>query len=207
MEKKCPKCGVIKDRNADFHKRKDRKNGVASLCKECSKKKTYAYRDKNPEVVSAIALRFREKHREEAAARSRLWRKNNPEHSRQLRRNQLKRILANKDSEAYAAMQARSMLRRLVRDQGVIKAGKTEEVLGYTFLQFKQRIASNFTAGMSWENHGEWHVDHTIPVSHFISKGERRPSIINALCNLRPMWADENMKKGAKHPLNRGNKN
>lgn len=206
LEKKCPRCGEVKDRDKEFHKRKSRKNGVASLCKECSKKKTYAYRKENPSVVAAIALKFREKHREEAAAKSRLWRRNNPERTRQLRRNQMKRILADKSSQAYAAMQARGMLRRLVRAHGCIKSGKTEEILGYTFGQFKMRIESNFLPGMSWENHGEWHVDHTIPVIHFINKNEHRPSIINALCNLRPMWADDNMKKGAKHPIVRGTK-
>ena len=37
------------------------------------------------------------------------------------------------------------------------------------------------------ENHGEWHVDHIKDVSLF--NNDELPSVVNALSNLRPMWA------------------
>jgi len=64
-----------------------------------------------------------------------------------------------------------------------------------------ETISSRFTPGMSWDNYGEWHIDHKIPVSHFVNKGEVRPHIINALCNLQPLWAEENLSKNDRHPL------
>ena len=40
---------------------------------------------------------------------------------------------------------------------------------------------------MSWDNHGEWHVDHIKDVSTF--DPDTPPSVVNALINLRPLWA------------------
>lgn len=78
------------------------------------------------------------------------------------------------------------------------KEGKTEstfESLGYTAKEFKEHIERQFTKGMSWSNHGDWHIDHVVPVSHFIKIGETDPSVIHALHNLRPIWKEENIKK------------
>jgi hypothetical protein len=67
------------------------------------------------------------------------------------------------------------------------KEGHTIDLLGYSALEFKKYIESLFTDGMSWENHGEWHVDHIKPVSSF--ELTEHSSIVNSLSNLRPMWS------------------
>lgn len=90
---------------------------------------------------------------------------------------------------------ARNALHRSLRLTGRKKASKTENLLGYTYDKLKQRIECQFKAGMSWENYGEWHIDHVKPVTRFIHQGITDPFIVNALCNLRPLWAVENMKK------------
>ena len=47
---------------------------------------------------------------------------------------------------------------------------------------------------MSWENHGDWHIDHIFPLSKF---DKSTPvSIVNSLDNLTPLWKEENLKKG-----------
>tara|TARA_B100000963_G_scaffold65939_1_gene54151 strand:+ start:3010 stop:3213 length:204 start_codon:yes stop_codon:yes gene_type:complete len=46
---------------------------------------------------------------------------------------------------------------------------------------------------MSWDNHGEWHIDHIIPLAFADSKAE-----LIALCyykNLQPLWKTENKSK------------
>lgn len=70
-------------------------------------------------------------------------------------------------------------------------------MLGYNRQQFGQHIKSQFQDGMTWENHGEWHIDHIIPVSELVRCGVTDPAKINALSNLRPMWAADNMSKRA----------
>ena len=46
---------------------------------------------------------------------------------------------------------------------------------------------------MSWDNHGEWHVDHIIPISLF--KEGTDAGVVNRLDNLRAMWATDNLVK------------
>jgi hypothetical protein len=40
---------------------------------------------------------------------------------------------------------------------------------------------------MTWDNYGEWHIDHIKPVSSFDK--DTPQSIVNALSNLQPLWA------------------
>lgn len=73
--------------------------------------------------------------------------------------------------------------------------GRTVDALGYTTEQFKSHIEKQFTAGMSWLNHGEWHVDHIIPLSSFNLNEENERLTANGLTNLMPIWAKDNFKK------------
>lgn len=72
------------------------------------------------------------------------------------------------------------------------------DILGYTPEDLIKRIEVNFTDGMTWDNYGEWHIDHTKPISRFLSQGVSDPKIVNALSNLKPMWSFDNLSKGAK---------
>ena len=40
-------------------------------------------------------------------------------------------------------------------------------MLGYSSNDLKIHMELLFSDGMSWENWGEWHIDHKIPVSKF----------------------------------------
>ncbi len=60
----------------------------------------------------------------------------------------------------------------------------------YTYLQLK------FTKGMNWDNQGNWHVDHIIPLQSSNTKQE-----LIKLChytNLQPLWGVDNYNKGNK---------
>jgi hypothetical protein len=50
---------------------------------------------------------------------------------------------------------------------------------------------------MSWDNYGEWHVDHIRPLCSFdlTNDGQLREAI--HYTNLRPLWAIENIGKKA----------
>jgi len=51
---------------------------------------------------------------------------------------------------------------------------------------FKLKIESLFKVNMTWENYGEWEIDHIIP----LSKGGEHD--VN---NLQPLWKNENRRK------------
>lgn len=102
------------------------------------------------------------------------------------------------DIEYRALLQMREMVRRVIRGAKGKKNKPTVELLGYTPTEFMDHISAQFTAGMSWLNHGEWHVDHIVPVIVMLRRGETCPKVVNALSNLQPLWAIDNMKKAAK---------
>jgi hypothetical protein len=61
------------------------------------------------------------------------------------------------------------------------------------------RIESMFTEGMAWSNRGEWHIDHIKPVKAFLDEGVNNLELINHHLNLQPLWASDNLAKGAKY--------
>lgn len=81
------------------------------------------------------------------------------------------------------------------RKSGVKRKCKTETLLGCTILHAKKHIESNFEPGMSWGNHGEWHIDHHIPCEAFDLRKERDQRLCNNWRNLRPLWKGHNFAK------------
>lgn len=75
-----------------------------------------------------------------------------------------------------------------------------EKLVGYSLKQLKQHLEKQFTGGMSWNNYGEWHIDHKLPVVFFNFSNPFQTEFKRcwALSNLQPMWALENKKKNAK---------
>lgn len=73
-----------------------------------------------------------------------------------------------------------------------------EEAVGYTVEELIERIASQFEEGMSWENRDAWHIDHIIPVCQFAHHNIFDLHIVNALDNLQPLWAKDNLSKSGK---------
>lgn len=70
--------------------------------------------------------------------------------------------------------------------------------LEYSKEALVEHLERQFKDGMSWENYGAWHVDHIKPCAAFDLVDEGQFAECWALANLRPLWAAENIKKGAK---------
>jgi len=87
----------------------------------------------------------------------------------------------------------RRILYRTLYYLGTEKEGHTQDMLGYTAAQLKHHIEKQFKESMTWENYGEWEIDHIRPLTSFDMNAE--PSEVNALSNLQPLWKEENMKK------------
>ena len=71
-----------------------------------------------------------------------------------------------------------------------------KEVLGAELDLIKQYLEDQFEEGMTWENMGEWHIDHIVPLVSAKTKEE-----LICLChysNLQPLWAIDNLRKGGR---------
>ena len=81
------------------------------------------------------------------------------------------------------------------------KGGRSwTELVGYSAADLKLHLELQFENGMSWDNMGEWHIDHRIPLSafHFETAESAEFKAAWAITNLQPLWARENIQKKAK---------
>lgn len=76
------------------------------------------------------------------------------------------------------------------------KSGSAVSDLGCSITQLKEHLQSQFTNGMSWENYGQWHIDHISPLAKFdLTNREQFLQACN-YTNLQPLWAEDNLRKG-----------
>ena len=84
----------------------------------------------------------------------------------------------------------RSLVSGAFKRIGQNKPARTEQLLGCSWLEAKAHFERLFQEGMSWENHGEWHIDHIRPVASFKLD---ELHLMNHISNLQPLWAVNNL--------------
>ena len=83
--------------------------------------------------------------------------------------------------------------------KGKYKSKSTIKLLGCSVEKCWQHLESKFQPGMTRKNHGLWHVDHIIPCVSFDLTNPEQQKICFHYTNLQPLWAEDNLKKGAKY--------
>jgi hypothetical protein len=76
--------------------------------------------------------------------------------------------------------------------KGNRKTCRTEQYVGCTYNELLDHLESQFEEGMSWENHGEWQIDHFKARSRFDPAIEEEKFKCWHYTNLQPMWAEIN---------------
>jgi|694.fasta_scaffold91797_6 hypothetical protein len=79
------------------------------------------------------------------------------------------------------------------------KVGKTLELTGCSIDELKIYLESKFTKGMSWDNYGQWHVDHIRPCILYDLRDIDQQKECFHFSNLQPLWAKDNISKGSKY--------
>lgn len=76
-----------------------------------------------------------------------------------------------------------------------------EDLVSYKKSDLRQHLEKLWLPGMSWDNYGKngWVVDHIIPKKLWQYKSPQDPEFKQCWClaNLQPLWAIDNIKKGA----------
>jgi hypothetical protein len=93
----------------------------------------------------------------------------------------------------------RKILRQRIRKLIKNKSGSAVRDLGCSIEEFRKHIESKFKEGMTWENHGKWHLDHIKPLSLFNLLDREQFLQACHFTNLQPLWAEENLKKSDKY--------
>ncbi len=93
---------------------------------------------------------------------------------------------------------ARSRIREVLK--GIRKNSNTMNLVGCSVESLKQHLEAQFKPGMNWENYNfkGWHVDHIIPCSWFDFTNPEQQKKCFHYTNLQPLWAKENLSKGAR---------
>ena len=98
----------------------------------------------------------------------------------------------------------RSRITMAVRAQRTRKAARTEALIGCCVDQLKVYLASKFAPGMTWENYGEWHIDHIRPCCSFDLTDSAQQLACFHYTNLQPLWAVDNLRKGGRQYAQHG---
>lgn len=88
--------------------------------------------------------------------------------------------------------------------KGLCKRSSVMDLLDCSVDQLVNHLQNHFAPGMSWDNYGDWHVDHIIPLSAFDDPQDPRAW---GRSNLRPMWGSENCAKGGVNRMSDEQKN
>lgn len=213
--KKCTKCQQHKPLQ-EFGKQSKNKDGLRYHCKLCckiyrkqyylatyeknketikEKAKQYYYQNKHKEEykekVRARVRRSYYKHAEKRKAARKRWMKENRD-----RINTRKKELY-RTSEIYRLSEIlRSRLLKALKTNQ--KKSKTLDYLGCSVDTLKNHLEKQFQDGMTWENQGQWHIDHIRPLSSFDLTNESEIFEACHYSNLQPLWAEDNLRKGAK---------
>jgi len=203
--KTCAKCRKEFPGTAEyFYRDKYGKNGLKSWCVSCglkssrqSRKNNPEYipqwRKNNPEKVRAYDRKHYWENRDKRLENTRKWFEQNPDY-----RNRYAKEYRAENPWARISHSISSGIKRSLHDG---KDGSHwESLVGYTINDLMAHLESQFTKGMSWDNCGEWHIDHIRPISDFNFTSTDDPEFKEcwSLWNLQPMWAKDNWSKRAK---------
>jgi hypothetical protein len=91
----------------------------------------------------------------------------------------------------------KSRTSKAFKRMGYKKKTKTQQMLGVSYEVVKAHIERQFKNGMTWNNNTKegWHVDHIIPLAS--AKNEEELRKLCHYTNLQPLWAFDNISKGA----------
>ena len=147
-----------------------------------------AYREVHQEEKKAYTKTWHEVHKKEQAAYRRVYYET---HGKELNAYRQARRISDSIYRLIACLRGR--VASALRAGGYSKKSSTLDIVGCTLEELKAHLEKQFWSGMTWENAGEWHVDHIIPLASAKTEGE-----VLKLChfsNLQPLWADDNLSK------------
>ena len=161
------------------------------------------YHQRNPNAAREARSRYAEAHRPEMARKMARWRDRNREHSREYMRSYYQRgyyARRRAKPEFRITSSLRSRLRAVLSGAGTKKTERMESILGASVVDVRAHLEAQFLPGMTWENYGlhGWHIDHIRPCASFDLTDPEQQRQCFHWTNLQPLWAAENIRKGAR---------
>jgi len=164
--------------------------------KKTSDKKYY---ESNKEKISEYYSEWREDNKERLKEYQKKWREENRDKLRKTKRDYERNRKAS-DPLYKLISNFRTAIYQVLKESNVEKNGHYFDILGYNPEELINHLEKQFTEGMTWDNYGEFHVDHKLPISSFNIKEIGDEEFMRCWCldNLQPMWGEENIRKSNK---------
>lgn len=67
--------------------------------------------------------------------------------------------------------------------------------LGCSYEEFRRFIENQFEEGMSWDNYGEWELDHVVPLALAYLQGTESFKYASSYLNIKPLWKSDHKEK------------
>ena len=222
--RKCKTCKVEKPFSSEFfYKNKKYKYGFSTECCHCTKQRSRkwaaenkakkansdkAYAEENRQVISEYQSGYRKLNKDKSSAYMKKYADENAEKLKKSRQNynsgpEVKAARAESHNERRRHDKKYRLMCnvRSAVSEALSKQSGALRFLEYTIGDLMRHLERQFVSGMTWENYGSrWHVDHIIPSASFAFESAEDPDFkfCWSLANLRPLWANENLKKNAK---------
>ncbi len=216
----CSACRVEKPR--DEFGRANNPKGIRRNCKPCHAESNARWRAKNPEASKTATANWQKNNPDKRKEKRKRFLEANPGYDTLRQRQYIARKRAAEGKPPVVKLtQAQKDLRKKERrstamfkintsvSNGIRKSLRNLKarrpsfsLLPYTPQELYEHIERQFHDGMTWDHlrRGEIEIDHIRPLSMFTftSHDCEDFKMAWALCNLRPLWAQDNRKKHAK---------
>jgi len=197
--KKCKLCGQINRRRSLFCSDKCRKKNYRLENRQKIKVYNAKWRLDNKEHLEQYNEKWRQDNKLHIKQKAQEWYQNNKELKRQYKidnRERIRQYFNNrlKNDKLYKLRHnLRNRLRCALKNNQ--KTGSAVRDLGCSIAEFKIYLESKWQEGMSWDNYGEWHIDHIKPLSKFNLENKEELKRACHYTNLQPLWAEDNLEK------------
>jgi len=192
--------------------RQDNKEALAAKAKQ--------YRQDNKEAIAAKNKQYRQDNKQALAAKARAKAKT-PEakaRAKQYYEDNKEAIAAKAKTPEARARNNAYMRSRNATPEGKLeraannlhrqfflglltgdRVARGEKLVGCSREQYRNHIASQLKRGMSYDNYGDWELDHIVPKRAFKGELGANLAVVYWYGNVQPLWKAENISKGGKY--------
>lgn len=160
-------------------------------CSSCQKPKSKEWKQNNPEHVTQYGRDYNKSHKKQISEKNQKYQQTN-----KLQINKRVRLAKRNNIQFKLAANLRTRLWFALKKNQ--KYGSAVAGLGCSLIRLKEYLESKFQNGMTWNNYGEWHIDHIKPLSKFNLTNKKEFFEACHYTNLQPLWAKDNLKKSNK---------
>lgn len=157
------------------------------------------WREKNKEKLDEYTKNWYEQNKEHRKQYLKEYREKNKDKIREVKRNYERTRKAN-DPIYKLINNFRTAIYQVLKENNIQKNGHYFDILKYSPDDLIDHLEKQFMDNMTWDNYGQWHVDHIQPISSFDIReiGDDKFMECWSLRNLQPLWGEENIRKSNK---------